>query len=240
MRGSAIRQVSTGTMSCERLPRSPARPASSTANSTRVRQPRPASSPGRDSTHDVDLLLGQPGELLADHGDLELALMGDGDVLEVAAAAPARAGIRARRGDPVRAGLEHLHAVGPDEPLALTRLGDLGVDPLTGQRVADEDDPALVPRDAEPAVGHRAHLEGDDVADGEGSGRGRSGGHCPRRTEPAVGPSNRSSWPSEEASCHGTLATMTPGVNSSRPLRRRALWLCSTCSYHFPRTYSGM
>jgi len=87
------------------------------------------------------------------------------------------------------------------------------------------------------SVGDGSDLELDLVADAELAGRA---GHLPSRTEPAVGPSSRSSWPSDERSCHGTLATMTPGVKSSRPLSRRALWLCSRCSYHFPRTYSGM
>jgi hypothetical protein len=68
----------------------------------------------------------------------------------------------------VRARLEHLDAVGADEPLALAGLGDLRGDSLTGQRVPDEDHPALVPRDAEPAVGHRPDLDGDEVTDGEG------------------------------------------------------------------------
>ena len=32
---------------------------------------------------------------------------------------------------------------------------------------------------------------------------------------------------------------MTPGVNSSRPFSRSALWLCSRCSHQRPTTYSG-
>ncbi len=43
-----------------------------------------------------------------------------------------------------------------------------------------------------------------------------------------------------EASWNGTLVTMTPGSNSSRPLIRSALWLCRRCSHHRPTTYSGM
>ena len=69
------------------------------------------------------------------------------------------------------------------------------------------------------------------VTDGE-AGAVPVGGHAsPRRTSPATGPSIRSSTPSEEASCHGTEDTMTPGVKRSRVRRRRALWLCSTCSH---------
>jgi hypothetical protein len=43
-----------------------------------------------------------------------------------------------------------------------------------------------------------------------------------------------------ESSWNGTLVTITPGSNSSRPLMRRALWLCSRCSHQRPTTYSGM
>ena len=50
----------------------------------------------------------------------------------------------------------------------------------------------------------------------------------------------RSSSASDDDSCHGTEVTMTPGVNSSRPLSRSALWLCSRCSHQWPTTYSGM
>ncbi len=49
----------------------------------------------------------------------------------------------------------------------------------------------------------------------------------------------RSSSPSEEVSCQGTLATITPGVYCSRVFSRSALWLCSTCSHQCPTTYSG-
>ena len=37
-----------------------------------------------------------------------------------------------------------------------------------------------------------------------------------------------------------TDVTMTPGVKSSRPLSRSAVWLWSSCSHHRPTTYSGM
>ena len=46
--------------------------------------------------------------------------------------------------------------------------------------------------------------------------------------------------PTLESSCHGTLVTITPGWNSSRPLSRSADWLCSNCSHQCPTTYSGM
>ena len=60
----------------------------------------------------------------------------------------------------------------------------------------------------------------------------------------AAGPSGRDSTRScaaeLESSCHGTLVTITPGWNSSRPLSRSADWLCSSCSHQCPTTYSGM
>jgi hypothetical protein len=37
-----------------------------------------------------------------------------------------------------------------------------------------------------------------------------------------------------ESSCQGTLVTITPGSNSSQPLSRKALWLCSRFSHHRP------
>ena len=36
---------------------------------------------------------------------------------------------------------------------------------------------------------------------------------------------------SDEFNCHGTEVTITPGMNSNRPLSRSALWLCSACSH---------
>ncbi|OPZ52165.1 MAG: hypothetical protein BWY91_02427 [bacterium ADurb.BinA028] len=49
-RGSAIGHCMIGRTACERVGRSPARPARSTANSTLVRQPKPSTSPGTGST----------------------------------------------------------------------------------------------------------------------------------------------------------------------------------------------
>ena len=100
--GAAMRQWSTGTTSCDRCRRSPARPSASTANSTRVRQSRPSASPGNGLDLDVDVEVRQPGHLLAHDVGLERPLARQGDVLEVAAAAPARPGLRARRRRPGR------------------------------------------------------------------------------------------------------------------------------------------
>ena len=123
-------------------------------------------------------------------------------MLPVAAAAQARPGdtgtaAATRSGD----GLEHLDGVGAQEPVALARLGDPHPHPLARQRVPDEDDAAVVPGHAVAAVGDRADLDLDHVADQSGSAavpRGaaaRRRAHWPRRTEPAVGPSSRSSAP---------------------------------------------
>ena len=45
---------------------------------------------------------------------------------------------------------------------------------------------------------------------------------------------------SDDFSCHGTLATITPGSKCSRVLMRSAVWLWTSCSHHLPTTYSGM
>ncbi len=66
----------------------------------------------------------------------------------------------------------------------------------------------------------------------------------PRRRSPACTRSSsrfsRSCATCEDRSWKGTEMTMTPGVKSSRPLSRSAVWLCSSCSHQRPTTYSGM
>ena len=128
------------------------------------------------------------------------------------------------------------------EALPLLGLGDARAHPLARERVPDEDDPALVPGDAVPAVGDGPDVDVDLVADGELAGLCSAGvSHSPRRTAPTDGAVEALLLtPSDDASCQGTLATMTPGVKSSRALSRSALWLCRTCSHQCPRTYSGM
>ena len=233
--------------SCDRedvvgaVPAQPGAALASTANSTRVRQP----SPSRVARDRLDLHVHvqarQPRELLADDAGLEAPLLRQVDVLEVAAAAQAGAGIRAGRLNPVLARLEHGSTASPRTKRSpLLGLGDAHAHTLARERVPDEDDPALVAGDAVPAVGDGPDLDVDLVADGELAGLARGRRHSPRRTAPTEGPSKRSSWPSDDSSCQGTLATITPGVKSSRDLSRSALWLCRTCSYQRPRTYSGM
>ena len=121
-------------------------------------------------------------------------------------------------------------------------VGDPGADPLARQRVPDEDDPAVVPGDAVAAVGDRCRSRPRQTVSTRDSAGGRSvgarAGSCLRLDWPrgatATRPWGRRDGPrsrSDERSCHGTLVTMTPGVNSSRPLSRSALWLCSSCSH---------
>ena len=67
--------------------------------------------------------------------------------------------------DAAGSGLEHLDGVGAHEAVADASLGDPCDDALTGQRVAHEDDLALVARHAVAAVGHRPDLDGPLPAD---------------------------------------------------------------------------
>ena len=192
MPGAAMRQSSIATTSCERCRRSPARPSASTANSTRVRQSSPSVVAGDRLDVDVDLEVGQPRELLAHDVGLERPLARQRDVLEVAAAAQPRAGIRARRRDPVGRGVEHLDGVRAHEPLAGAGSVTRATHPLAGEGVPHEDDLALVAGDAVPAVGDRGDVDLDLVADREaGCGVGsvispRRGGRRRRPGRPAA------------------------------------------------------
>ena len=102
--GAAIRQRSIGTTSRERCLRIPRLPSRATAYSIRVRQARPSTSPGTASTTTSTSSLASREQLLPDHGRLEGALAGQGDVLEVAATAEPGAGEAARRLDPLGRG----------------------------------------------------------------------------------------------------------------------------------------
>ncbi len=199
-----------------------------------MRHPRPFGSAGYVFHQHVEVDPGEALELLGDDRGLEVALGGKVGVLPVAATATGRTGVRTGRGDPAGSGLEHLDRVRPQELRG--RPGDDGPHPLTRQRVPDEDDSALVPGHAVTPVRHSTDLEDEDVA-----GRVRRLAHALG----ALGAGGLVGWAAsgeacEDISCHGTLATMTPGVKSSRPLRRSADWLCSSCSHQCPTTYSGM
>src|SRR3954471_15428739 len=127
--------------------------------------------------------------------------------------------------------MQHLDGVGTQIGTAF--LGDVDPHLLTGQGVPDEHDASVVPvGDAHAAV--RPLL---DVEQHHGAVL-LSG--APRRTAPGAGRSSSSARRPDDASWKGTLTTMMPGVNSSRPLSRSALWLCSSCSHQWPTTYSGM
>ena len=147
----------------------------------------------------------EPHELLAHHGRLEVALRGERDVLEVAAAAETRSGVGARRLDAVGGGYVDADGVAAPEPVAVGALGDLDDHPLTRQGVAHEHDAGVglgEPGDAVPAVGDRTHLDlealphpratagptGTVVAATLGLIRRRPVGRCARRRGRGAGP----------------------------------------------------
>ncbi len=102
-----------------------------------------------------------PGQLtqeLGDAGGLQAPLGGELHVLEVAAAAPARAGVGARSRHPVRGRPQDLDGV--SAPVRAGLRGDPRHHPLAGQRVPDEDDLAVGgPGHAPAAPGDGADLE---------------------------------------------------------------------------------
>ncbi|CAM5515426.1 hypothetical protein SFUMM280S_10009 [Streptomyces fumanus] len=103
---------------------------------------------------------GQPPQLLGDHLALEAALGARLGVLPVAAAAAAGPGEGTGGLDPVLGGGEDLDGVRAQEAGALLALGDPGHDPLTGQRVPDEQHlPLGRTGDAVAAVGDGADLD---------------------------------------------------------------------------------
>ena len=178
--GCAIGQSPTSMTSCERCLCRPATPSRPTANLTLVRQPRPVSSPGSGSTMTSRSMPGDPPQLLADDRGLQRALGRQAGVLPVAAAAAARARVRARRPDPVCRGIQDLRRVGPGE---LGRgLGDHRADPLSGQRVPDEDHrPGGQPGHAPAAVRDLADGELDSPARAGRRGCARLGARCADR-----------------------------------------------------------
>lgn len=182
--------------------------------------------------HGVDREAGEVSKLLSDNGRLELALGRDSDVLEVAATTSARPGIRAWWYDAIRGRPDDLDGVRPQESVTRLPLRDLGDHLLTREGMAHEEDATVVPSDAVSPVGNRADRDDHAVTDPELTLGGTQGHGVPRRTSPAIGRSSmRSSAPSDEANCQGTLDTMTPGVKSKRVRRRSALWLWRICSH---------
>ena len=120
---------------------------------------------------------------------LESSLGGQCDVLEVAPAAPARAGEWARRVHAVGGRHQDLDRVGPQERRRLRR--DPGTDPLAGQAVPHEDHPTVRgTADTAAPGGDRPHLEFEDVVRCGGRDHARflaPPGGPPRRVRIAVG-----------------------------------------------------
>ena len=88
---------------------------------------------------------GEPAEalqLIGHHLALDGAQRGGVGERHVAAARSVDAGDRAQRLDPLGCGLQDLHRYGV--PIGSAFPGDADPDRLTGQRVADEDDAAVV------------------------------------------------------------------------------------------------
>ena len=190
---------------------------------------------------DVDVEPGQTFELFHHHSGFQLPLVRELTVLPVASAALASAREPAARRHPVLRGVKHLDGVPEQEPVVRPARGDAHSHGLAGQGMTHEHHPVVIPRDAVATMGDLADLRLELRADQR---HPRVVllllAHSPRLTEPTIGPSRRSSAPWEERSCQGTLVTITPGVKCRRPLSRNALWLCNSCSYQRPTTYSGI
>ena len=148
---------------------------------------QPAAVAGKRLHGDLAVQARDPPQLLPDHLRLEPALRLRGGVLPVAAAAAVRAGMGARRLDPVRRGLEDLDRLGPRELGG--GIGDPGADAFARQRVPDEHHPpAGLPGHAPAAVRDVAHGQLQQAvpacAGGRARGRADRGFHAapmPRR-----------------------------------------------------------
>lgn len=105
---------------------------------------------------------GQALQLLLDNRGEHRALTRQRDVLEVATAAGARTGIRARGLHSIRRLHQHIHGVCTEKSRPGVPFGDRDADTLTGDRMTDEDDAAVVSSDMMAAVGHRPHVD-DEV-----------------------------------------------------------------------------
>src|SRR5205085_12354527 len=116
-----------------------------------------------------------------------------------------------RRDDAVLGRLQNLNRLGAGEVLGL--LGHPRHHPLARKCVTDEDDASVVARYTRTAVCGRTDLEPDNGADqAHAAGGFAAGGFASGRA-----PSSCSVTPIDDLSCHGTLTTMSPGVNNSRP-----------------------
>src|SRR5918997_2913704 len=212
-----------------------------------------------------DIQSGDPAQLLGHHVPFELALQLWVGVLEIATTTTAGSRGRTRRRHSADRRFKYCHRVGPAEGPAAV-LGDHRAHPLPWQRVPHEHHPALVAGHAEPTMAHRS--DGEFQFEGHHGRSACCGGGLAARSPAAASPAAPSAgvaspevpagpvskpqrtapgascslWTrrAEERNCQGTLVTITRGSNSSRPLIRRALWLCRICSHQWPTTYSGM
>ena len=98
---------------------------------------------------------------------------------------------------------------------------------LAGAAVADVHHTPLMAGHAVPAMGDRPDVDGQ-LGVGVRLGVGAHWISCSLFAS------------SDDFSCYGTLATMTPGSKCSRVLIRSAGWLCTSCAHHLPTKYSGM
>lgn len=183
---------------------------------------------------------GEPLQLFGDHLGLEAALGARFDVLPVAAAAAAGAGVRAGCLDAVLGRLEDLHGVGAQEAGALLALRDACHDPLAGQGVPDEQHLAAVGAgDAVAAVGDGADLDlvllahqrlvgfclhGELLQIETGKRRGRSGsGKAGRQPTSLRGWRAAFRHEGRDAGVAGTVVrTSVPWAPSAAPGRGRA------------------
>ena len=118
----------------------------------------PPTSPSTGSTSTVRSMPATRASCSATRKALSRRCAAELHVLEVAAPAAPRAGVRAGRGDPVRRGRQDLDGVGPQ--VRGGGGGDPGDDPLTREGVAHEDDPPVGrPAHAAAAGGDGADLE---------------------------------------------------------------------------------
>ena len=116
----------------------------------------------------------KPLERIGQHLELEGALVRQLDVPEVRAARPrlrrhVDVGLAPDVRAPVRRRVQDLERLPAPERL-LADIRQPRPHPLAGDRVRNEDDPALVARDEDAAVGDVRHVEVEDVAGARGRG----------------------------------------------------------------------
>ena len=162
-------------------------------------------------------------ELLAHDGGLQLALRGQGDVLEVAAAAQSGSGEGHGGGTRSGDGVEHLDRVAAPEPVALGALGDLEDHPLPGQGVPDEDHRGSARR---PAAGRRSDRRGRPDRPRPRTARRRASARGARSDAGRVRLIAATCFASRCTGSTRRAATQVAGLDprSSRSSRSRASW----------------